>query len=302
MGKKTSLGPLAISRTSNLIVTAVLGIIALIAIMPVLLVIMVSITDEKAVLLNGYSFFPKAFSFEAYKFLFNYQYQLFTSYGVTILTTLIGTAFSLTIISFYAYAISRRDFKYRNFFTFFVVITILVNGGLVPWYLVSTQVLHLKNNIWGLIFPFLMDAWYVLILRTNFVTSVPDALIEQAKIDGAGELTIFFKVVVPLSRAGLATIGLFCTLKFWNDWWLPLLFIDTPKLTSLQLLLYRIYNAMQFLLNNPANLPKEDVLSSLPANTVRMAMVVVGIWPILCAFPFFQRYFVKGLTLGAIKG
>ena len=300
--RKAKLEPMAITRTSNLIVTAVMSMIALIAVMPVLLVIMVSFTDEKTVLLNGYSFFPKVFSLEAYKFLLNYQYQLFTSYGVTILVTLIGTVLSLATISLYAYAISRRDFKYRNFFTFFVVVTILVHGGLVPWYLISTQVLHLKNSIWGLIFPYLMDAWYVLILRTNFATNVPDALIEAAKIDGAGEFRIFLNVVVPLSRAGLATIGLFITLKYWNDWWLSLLFIDINKLTPLQLLLYRIYSALQFLLSNPGSLPKEDVLSTLPTNTVRMAMVVVGIAPILCTFPFFQRYFVKGMTMGAIKG
>lgn len=295
-------GATAISRTSNLIITTILGLVALITILPVILVVMVSFSDEKTVLANGYSFFPKMFSLEAYKFLFNYQYQLLQSYWVTIQVTAIGTVLSLTIISFYAYAISRREFKYRNFFTFFIVVTILFNGGLVPWYLVSTQVLHLQNKIWGLIFPYLMDVWWVLILRTNFMTNVPDALIESAKIDGADEFTIFFNIVVPLSRAGLATIGLFCTLKFWNDWWLGLIFINSANLTPLQLLLYRVYNAIQFLLQNPADLPKEDVLSSMPANTVRMAMVVLGIAPILIAFPFFQRHFVRGLTIGALKG
>jgi len=299
---KASLGPTTITRTSNLILAAALGLVALVTVMPVILVIVVSFSDELSILQNGFSFFPKQLSMEAYKFLFVLKSQLLSSYWITIKVTLLGTLLSLTIISFYAYAISRKDFKYRNFFTFFVVITILFNGGLVPWYLVSTQVLHLQDKIWGLIFPYLMDAWWVLILRTNFAASVPEALIESAKIDGAGELRIFFSIVAPLSRAGLATIGLFCTLRYWNDWWLGLILINDPRLTPLQLLLYRVYNAIQFLLQSPGNLPKEDVLSSMPANTVRMAMCVVGIAPILVAFPFFQRYFVKGLTIGALKG
>ncbi|NLG84581.1 MAG: carbohydrate ABC transporter permease [Firmicutes bacterium] len=269
--------------------------------MPVILVIVVSFSGEQSVLRYGFSFFPKQWSLEAYKFLFALRYQLFNAYWITIQVTLLGTVLSLMTMSFYAYAISRKDFKYRNFFTFFVVITIMFNGGLVPWYLVSTQLLHLQDRLWGLIFPYLMDAWWVLILRTNFRTSVPEELIEAAKIDGAGEFRLFFSVVAPLARAALATIGLLCTLRFWNDWWLGLLLINDPRKTPLQLLLYRVYNAIQFLLQSPGNLPKEDVLSNLPANTVRMAMCVVVIAPILVVFPFFQRYFVKGLTIGAIK-
>ena len=156
--RKSSLGPTAITPASNLILTAVLGLVALVVIMPVILVIIVSFSNELSVLRNGFSFFPRQWGLEAYKYLFAFNSQLLSSYWITIKVTLLGTLLSLTIISFYAYAISRKDFKYRNFFTFFVVITILFNGGLVPWYLVSTQVLHLQDKIWGLIFPYLMDA------------------------------------------------------------------------------------------------------------------------------------------------
>jgi putative aldouronate transport system permease protein len=216
----------------------------------------------------------------------------------------LGTALSLLVIALYAYPISRKDFKYRNQFTFFVFFTMIFGGGLVPWYMVCVQLLHLKNTIWAMIFPALMNGWYVLIMRTFFATSIPDSIIESAKIDGAGEWRTFFQIVLPLSLPGLATVALFNTLAFWNDWYLPLMFITKANLYNLQYTMYKMLANIQFLIQSSSAMSgrASEMLKNLPSETSRMAMCILAVGPIIFAYPFFQKYFVKGLTVGAVKG
>jgi putative aldouronate transport system permease protein len=291
-----------LSPAWNVIFNFIAGIFALVCVFPFLFVTIISFTDEKTLASNGYSLIPAKWSLEAYRYVFKAGDQLLRSYGVTILVTVIGTAISLVLISLFAYAISRSSFKFRGFFTFFAFFTMLFNGGLVPSYIVTTQLLGLQDSIWNLILPLAVNAFYIMIMRTFFTTMIPAAIIESGKIDGASELGIFIRLVVPLALPGLATIALFSTLGYWNDWFNALLYINNPNLVPLQSMLMRIENSMQFLLQNSNN-PSigTGILQSLPQDTSRMAMVVLATGPIVLAYPFFQRYFVQGLTIGAVK-
>jgi len=280
-------------------------IYSLLCIIPLLLVVMVSITDESAIVREGYSFLPSAFSTEAYEFLFKDPTSIVRAYGVSILVTVLGTCCSLIIMALYAYPISRPDFPHAKFFTFFVFFTMLFNGGLVPWYLVYVQVLDVKNTLIALIMPLIVAAFFVLIIRTFFQTTIPSAVLESAKIDGAGEMTIFFKIVLPLSLPVMATVALFQTLTYWNDWFLSLVFITKEANISIQYLMYKTMLNIQYLANNStaaAAIRAQGGEFRFPSESVRMAMVIVGIGPIIFAYPFFQKYFVKGLTVGAVKG
>lgn len=291
-----------LSPMGNLGANLVAALFSFACIFPFLFVLIISFTDESVLSANGYQIIPDKLSLEAYRYVFETGDQLLRSYGVTIVVTLVGTAISLVMIALFAYAISRKSFKYRNFFAFFAFFTMLFNGGLVPTYMVVTQLLGLKDTLWALVLPMAANAFYIMIMRTFFVTSVPDAIIESGKIDGAGEFRIFTTLVLPLSLPGLATIGLFSTLGYWNDWFNALLYIDDPNLVPLQSMLMRIENSMQFLLQNTSN-PSISfgVIQSLPQDTARMAMVVLATGPIVLAYPFFQRYFIQGLTIGAVK-
>lgn len=286
----------------NVIFNLIAGLFALACVFPFLLVIIISFTDENTLAQDGYSLFPNKWSADAYNYLFKAGDQLLRSYGVTILVTVVGTAISLILISLFAYAISRKGFKYRKFFSFLAFFTMLFNGGLVPSYIVTTKLLGLGNSLWALILPLAVNAFYIMIMRTFFSTMIPDAIIESGKIDGAGEFGIFFRLIVPLALPGLATIALFNVLGYWNDWFNALLYIENPDLVPLQSMLMRIENSMQFILANSNNASLGTaVLQSMPQDTSRMAMVVLATGPIVLAYPFFQRYFVQGLTVGAVK-
>lgn len=291
-----------LSKPMNVTFNLIAGIFSLLCVFPFLFVVIISFTDEGALANNGYRLIPEKWSFSAYQYVFDMGDSLIRSYGVTIFVTVVGTIISLLFMSFYAYAVSRKSFKYRNFFAFFAFFTMLFNGGLVPTYIVVTQLMGLKDTIWALILPLAVNAFYIMILRTFYSTSVPDAIIESGKIDGAGEFRIFLKLVIPLSLPGLATIGLFSTLGYWNDWFNALLYIDNPNLVPLQSMLMRIETSMQFILQNASNSSLSmEALRSLPQDTSRMAMVVLATLPIIFAYPFFQRYFISGLTIGAVK-
>ncbi|QTH44487.1 carbohydrate ABC transporter permease [Cohnella sp. LGH] len=270
---------------------------------PLILVTIVSFTDERSILANGYSFLPEAFSLDAYRYLLADSGRLLHAYGISILVTVAGTLASLLISSLLAYPLSRRDFAQRHLLAFFVFFTILFNGGLVPWYLVYTNLFHLKDTLLALLVPnLLMNGFYILIMRTFFSNSIPGSLIESAQIDGAGEWRTFFRIVFPLSLPVLATIGLFTTLGYWNDWFNSLVFIYDNRLISLQYLMTKTLLSIQFLQSNTQNSNVGKLLSEMPTETVRMAMAIVGIGPIVLAYPFFQKYLVKGLTVGAVKG
>ncbi|MEK4059909.1 MULTISPECIES: carbohydrate ABC transporter permease [unclassified Paenibacillus] len=291
-----------LSKGWNIIFNCIAGAFAFLCIFPFLFVVIISFTDEGALAREGYKLIPSKWSIGAYQYIFDSGDTLLRSYGVTIFVTVIGTIVSLLFIALYAYAISRKSFKYRNFFAFFAFFTMLFNGGLVPTYIVVTQFLGLKDSIWALILPLAVNAFYIMILRTFYSTSVPDAIIESGKIDGAGEFRVFLTLVLPLSLPGLATIALFSTLGYWNDWFNALLYIDNPDLVPLQSMLMRIETSMQFILQNSQNSSLSlEALRSMPQDTSRMAMVVLATGPIIFAYPFFQRYFIQGLTVGAVK-
>ncbi|MFF2090885.1 carbohydrate ABC transporter permease [Paenibacillus sp. NPDC058174] len=277
-------------------------VLALLCILPFILLFMASITDETSIITNGYSFFPEKFSFEAYSYLWSQSDQIFRAYGITVLVTVIGTAASLIITSLLAYPLSRKDLPGGQTLSFIVFFTLLFNGGLVPTYMVYTQVIDLKNSFLALLIPWLlMNGFNVLLMRTFFKTTIPPALIESASIDGAGEFKIYWRIVLPLSMPVMATVGMFQGLAYWNDWNNGLVFVTSPNLFSLQNILNRIMNDIQFLTSNSGT-SSSQALASLPSETFRMAIAVIGVIPILVAYPFFQRYFVKGMTIGAVKG
>lgn len=291
-----------VSKGWNVVLNLIAGIFAFMCVFPFLFVVIISLTDEKTLATDGYRILPAQWSLEAYRYVFQSGDMLLRSYGVTIFVTLIGTVVSLVMISLYSYAISRNSFRYRRFFSIFAIVTMLFNGGMIPTYMVVSQLMGLKNSVWALILPLAMNAFYIMILRTFYSTSVPEAIIESARIDGAGDFFIFLRIVLPLSLPGLATIGLFSTLGYWNDWFNALLYIDVPNLVPLQSMLMRIESSIAFIQQNSQNSSLSlTALASIPQDTSRMAMVVLATLPIIFAYPFFQRYFVQGLTVGAVK-
>ena len=292
-----------INRKADIALNILMILCTIACILPLIIVFSASITDEKTVTIYGYSLFPRELSLEAYKYIFKDIMVILRAYGVTVFVTVVGSALSLVTIALYAYPISRKDFKYRNVFTFIVFLTMLFNGGLVPWYMVYVNVLHIEDTIFALILPYLMTPLYVLIMRTFFMTTIPDGIIEAARIDGAGEFQTFVWIVLPLAKPVLATIGLFNILTYWNDWYAPLLFINNEKLFNLQYLMYRVDKAIIYLSTNAGSINNAtQIMANLPTQTARMAMAVIAIGPIILAYPFFQKYFVEGLTIGSIKG
>ncbi len=274
----------------------------LLCLVPMVLVLIVSLTDENTLSLNGYSFLPVHWSLEAYKYAFSGGGSVIQAYLVTISVTLIGTFLSLLITGLYAYALSRKDFAHRRFFLGLAAFTMLFNGGLVPWYLVCTQVLHLRDSFWALIIPYLMNAYYLIIMKTFFQSGIPDSIIESAKMDGAGEFRIFFQIILQIATPAFATVGLFIALGYWNDWWLPMMFVENPNLINLQFLLYKIQNNIAFLTSGMVkSADAMGAISRMPAESARMALAVLAAGPVVLFFPFVQKYFVKGLTLGSVK-
>lgn len=302
--KKSTLKINSISSSTNLILNVLFAIYCIMCIAPLILIFMVSITDQTSLAVNGYSFFPSKISLDAYKYLFSDLGKLFRSYGVTIFTCVVGTFFCVLFTMLYAYPISRKSFKYRNFFSFFIFFTMLFQGGLVPWYILYTKYLRLQNNIIALIMPAVMNAFYVLVAKTFFTINIPDSVLEAARIDGASEFRIFYKIVIPMSTPVIATIALFSSLNYWNDWYLCLLYINDSKYYNLQYSMYQALRSLQFLTSSLASSSgnTSSALANVPGETLRMAMAILGIGPIVFAYPFFQRYFIKGLTIGAVKG
>ncbi|WP_135557473.1 carbohydrate ABC transporter permease [Paenibacillus cymbidii] len=277
-------------------------LLSILFVIPFLLVIAISITEEQTLTLNGYHLIPQQLDFTAYEVILRAPQQLLRAYGVTIFVTVVGTIGGLLLTSMSAYVLSRQDFRYRRPITFYIFFTMLFNGGLVPLYILVSQYLHLKNTIWVLILPYLLNPFYILLMK-GFLEKIPAEIIESAKIDGAREIRTFATIILPLSKPALATIGLFISFTYWNDWYLGLLFIDNPNLVSLQLLLYRVMNSIEFLNNNAARLGMLRInLSKYPTLSARMAIAILAAGPMLVVFPFFQKYFVRGLTVGSLKG
>lgn len=282
----------------------VLFLFSLACILPFVLLIVSSFTDERSIVRNGYSFFPEEFSLNAYEYIWQQSSLILNSYGITIFITIFGTAGSLLITSLLAYPLSRRDLPGRMVISFLLFFTMLFNGGMVPTYLIYTQMLDMKNTLAALIIPgLLMNGFMVLLMRIFFMTTIPAPVLESASIDGANELTIYRKIVLPLSLPILATVGLMQGLMYWNDWYNGLMFITEPKLFSLQNVLNRLMSDIQFLANNSQmSSVVRGAAAQLPSETFRMAIAVISVVPIMMAYPFFQKYFVKGMTIGSVKG
>lgn len=290
-----------ISTPANVVLHVLLAVFAVACFIPLVNVLSVSLSDQKSILQFGYRLVPKSWSGQAYRFMWDDLAQIGRSYGVSTIVTAAGTLASIVLTALYAYPLSRRDFPYRKHFAIFLFITMLFNGGLVPFYVLYTQYLHIRDSLVALILPYLVNPFYVIIMRTYITSSVPDSLIEAAKLDGASEPYILVRIVFPVALPVFATIALFVSIVYWNDWFMSLLFISNPRNVSIQFYMYKTILNIQYMLIN-SNLAARVDITKIPTETVRMAMAIVGIGPIVFAYPFFQRYFVKGLTLGAVKG
>ena len=286
----------------NIVLHIIFIIMAACCLFPILLTLSISLSSNKAIVDYGYSLIPKEFSLESYKFIFMDSTRIFRAYGVTIFNAVVGATLSVMVIAHVAYPLSRADFKLRKPITYFILFTMLFSGGQVASYMVITTIYHLQNTIWVMIIPCLMSPWYTVVLRTFFKTGVPTAIIESGKLDGAGELRILWQLVFPIALPGIATIALFQVLLFWNDWNLPLLYIVEPKLYNLQFLLQQMMQNIQQLNENPEFAAQASAgMAEIPTEGARMALCFVAMGPILVTYPFFQKYFIQGLTVGSVK-
>lgn len=293
---------LAVSPTTNGILNLVLIISCILTLIPIYVIFIASITSEASLTTNGYRLWPDEFSWKAYTFLFSQGSIVMTAYKNTSIATFVGTIMSVIMVGLYAYPLSRDNFKFGTFFTFFAFFTMLFSGGLVAYYMVVRQVLTLQNSLWALFLPSAFSPFWVIVMRTFYKANVPNEIIEAARMDGASEWRTFVQIVVPLSVPGLATVALFSAIGIWNNFFNCLLFVDDAQYYSLQFTIYTTLNNIRFLLENADKMQGLVNISELPSQTFRMAMAVVTVGPIILAYPFFQRFFVKGLTIGAIKG
>lgn len=291
------------NRVFNSVINVYLFIAAFICIAPFVLLVVASFTDNNTIAQNGYSFWPAKWSLDAYIYLWQRSETILSAYGMTVLVTAVGTVANVILTTMIAYPLSRADLVGRKALSFFVFFTMLFNGGLVPTYLLYTNYIGVKNTVWGLIVPNLMlGAYYVIIMRTFFVTSIPPALIEAAQIDGGSEFKIFGKIIIPMGRPIIATVALFVGIAYWNDWFNGMVYITEPKLYSIQNLLTRLLNDIQYIQSATNSSDQAAVLSKMPAITVRMAIAFIGILPIILIYPFVQKNFVKNIAIGSVKG
>lgn len=293
---------LAVSPVTNGFMNLLMVVACLLTLIPIYVIIIASVTSESALTRNGYRLWPAEFSTNAYSYLFGQGSIIITAYRNTIIVTVAGTLLAVAMVGLYAYAISRDNFKFRTFFTFYAFFTMLFSGGLVAYYMVMRQVLQIQNSLWALFLPSAFSPFWVIVMRTFYKANVPNELIEAARMDGASEWRTFLDIVLPLSVPGLATVALFSAIGIWNNFFNCLLLVDEAKYYNLQFTIYTTLNNIRFLLENADKMAGLVNISDLPSQTFRMAMAVVTVGPIIFAYPFFQRYFIRGLTIGAIKG
>ena len=278
-------------------------VLSLMCIIPVIFVFIISISSEDSLRLMGYSFFPMELSGKAYEFLWNERGTIFQAFKISVIVTVLGTILGLILTTSMGYVLSRPQYRLKRFYTWMVFIPMIFNGGMVANYVVVSNFLGLNDTLGALIFPLAVSSFNIIICKTFFRTTIPDSLIESAKLDGATQFTIFTRIVVPISKPVFATIGLFLTFGYWNDWFQSSLYISNSKLVSLQALLNNMMKNLEYIANNPgAGLTLQQYKNSMPTESVRMAIAIVIVVPIACAYPFFQKYFIFGLTIGAVKG
>lgn len=287
----------------NIIAYGFLGLIALLCLVPFIMIVSGSFSSEEAIIQNGFSFLIQDFSLEAYKTVFKNPSVIFKAYGTTIGLTVVGTVVGLLLQTMTAYVLTRKDFEWRNKFSLFFYFTTLFSGGLVPYFLLITQKLNLRDSYLALLLPLIFSVYNLLIMK-SYIMGIPDSLIEAAKIDGCGEFRILFKVVFPLIKPALATVGLFIALAYWNDWYNAMLYIKSTEKYPLQYFLYQKINNIEAYKKLLSNAAASSVASAvtLPTQTLKMALTIVVTGPIVLAYPIVQKYFVQGITIGAVKG
>jgi len=295
----TQIGPIA-----NTFFNVIMLALVIMCIVPLLLVVAISFSAEKSLQLYGYQLIPRIFSLEGYAFLLQNKETMLRTLYMSVVVTCIGTILGIILNSLMGYVLSRKEYKLNRFLIWFVFIPMIFGGGLVSSYFINSQFLRLKDTIWVLILPMAVSSFSIILCKTFFRTTIPDSIIESAVIDGASQIVIYFRIILPLSLPVLATVGLFLSFAYWNDWFLAMLYIDNIKLFTLQAYLNRLLGDINFLAQNAQTmgLNYAAIIATMPKESARMAMVVLAVLPIACAYPFFQRYFITGLTIGAIKG
>ena len=292
-----------ISKPTNLIFNMIFLLLALAAIVPFVLVLMISISNEEMIRLYGYHLIPKKFSLDAYRFLWNERNTMLQSLGISLANTIIGTLISVALTTSMGYVLSRPQYRLKGFLTYMIFIPMIFSGGMVASFVVNVNILHLRDTIWSMILPLLLSSFNIVICRSFFKSTIPESVIESAHIDGASQLRIYSGIVMPLSTPVIATMGLFSCFGYWNDWFQASLYISNPKLIPLQTMLMKLQADIDYIASNPAaGISLQQYIANMPTNGVRMAIAVVVIMPIACAYPFFQKYFISGLTIGAVKG
>ncbi len=295
----------AVSRPVEAVFHIIMLFFCLCCVIPFVFVVIISFTSQQSIREIGFSFLPKEWSLEAYRYTFKMGQQLWRSYFNSFYITIVGTVLTLAVTIMYSYALFRKDFKFRRFFTFFCFFTMIFGGGLAPTYVVCKTVLGLSNSYAAVIVPMLLNPFNLIVMRTFFQSSVPMELIEAASIDGSGEYSTLLRIVVPISKPGIATVGLLTALAYWNEWFIPKLYVGSdPKHIPLQYLLMETQEKIDFLVKNSSMIGAEaaSIAKSLPQDSLRMALVVLIVVPIAFAYPFFQRYIIAGLTIGSVKG
>lgn len=291
-------------KTFQVVTHLIFLLLCLLCLIPFVLMIASSVTSETVLIKEGYSFWPKEMSWDAYRYILMDTGAFVRGYIISVMITFWGSILSLVVTTLYAYPLSRKDLPGRNAVSFFLFFTMLFNGGLIPRYMMWTQSFHIKNTYAAYIFPnLLMSAFYVIMMRTYMTTSIPEDIIDAAKVDGAGEVRILLKIVMPISKPILATLALLTGLGYWNDWVNGLYFVTNDRYYSIQVLLNRMLLDLQFLMSNASQLAGSGIqIGMLPTMGIKMAMAVLGVLPMLIIYPLFQRYFVQGITIGAVKG
>ena len=288
---------------TNVVFNIIFILLSLICFVPIILIFVISITDEQSIAQNGYQIIPDLLSGSAYSFLWGERAMILQALWISVEVTVVGTVLGVILTTTMGYVLSRPGYKLNGFFSTVVFIPMIFSGGMVASYVVIAQILNLRDTVWSLILPLRVSSFNVTICRTYFRTNIPDAVIESAKIDGASQLTIFVRIVLPISKPLLATIGLFLAFGYWNDWFQSSLYISNDNLLSLQALLNQLQKNMEFLTKNPtAGMSLQDYKLAMPTESVRMAIAIIIAVPIACVYPFFQKYFISGLTVGAVKG
>ena len=291
-----------IKKSTNVVFNIIFLILALMCIFPLVFVFSISITSEASIQANGYQIIPKELSNAAYVFLWNERGTILRAVGMSVLVTVVGTIIAVWLTLSMGYVASRPSFKLKKLYTWVIFIPMIFNGGMLASYVVVANILNLRNTIWALILPLACSSFNITICKTFFRTTIPDAIIESAKIDGAGQFRIFAQIILPISKPIMATIGMFAAFGYWNDWFQASLYISDKNLQTMQALLNNIQKSIEYLANNPyGGLSMQQYRASMPTESVRMAIAIVIILQIACAYPFFQKYFISGLTIGSVK-